>query len=93
MKSPPESFESVLTSIAECYGFTPNLETLLMHFPIYLKNYWQLSSYVTESITNPLPQVDVHIMAIMAVSAYGCLYLFERFAKKFLEEGGDPEWL
>ena len=93
MKPVLEGFAEELDGIEASYGMMPNLETLLMHFPGYLKDNWQLNHLLTESNNSPLEHVSSYMLAIMAVATYGCLYLFRRCSRLFLEHGGDPEWL
>ncbi len=57
MKPIPQDFELILQEVSDSKGFVPNLETLLMHFPTYLKNYIELTNYLFENEENPLSQV------------------------------------
>lgn len=84
MKPVPEKFHDVLASIEAMNGMVPNLETLLMHFPSYLKDSHLLTHLLIESSHNPLEPTTLSMLAVMAVSTYGCMYLFRRFAKLFL---------
>lgn len=86
----PEGLDEVANGIQALYGLLPNLETLLMHFPGYLKNSWELNHLLTESGRSPLEHVSSLMLAIMSVSTYGCLYLYKRYCKLFREHGGDP---
>ncbi len=61
-------------------------------FPEYLEHFWKASNFIFRD-DGPLPVTWRHYIAVMAASCYASRYLMELHEERFLECGGDPQWL
>ena len=68
-------------------GRIPKMEMMMLWFPTYLKHYHFLMQEIFYG-DGPLCIEERHFLAILAVNAYGCDYLFLRLKSSFLEYGG-----
>ena len=73
-------------------GKIPHLERLLCWFPDYLNRYFQTKNCLM-TVPGALPFDWRFYIAIMAVSCYGCNYLFNHLSHQFMTYGGEKEWL
>jgi|JI6StandDraft_1071083.scaffolds.fasta_scaffold03881_11 hypothetical protein len=73
-------------------GCIPNLEQLLLLFPSFLELYLQLQDVLLEQ-AGTLDQPVGYFLAICSAAQLGSLYTFKRYMKRFLEIGGNVDWL
>lgn len=88
----PETMHQTLNDIFLLNGCIPNLERLLLLFPTYLELYFQLNDILLEQ-TTALDQATGYFLAVCSAAQLGCIYMFKRYRKRFLEIGGSEEWL
>lgn len=73
-----EDFQNLLQDIFnENQGRVPKMEMMMLWFPKYLKKYFTLHMELMNG-NGPLAIEERHFLALLAVSTYGCDYLFLR---------------
>ena len=88
-----EEYKFLLGDIANFNsGKIPHLERVLLWFPDYLNRHYQTKNCLM-TVPGALPLDWRFYIAIMAVSCYGCNYLFNHLSHQFLTYGGEKEWI
>ena len=88
-----EEYRFLLGDIANFNGGKiPHLERILCCFPDYLSRYYQTKNCLM-TVPGALPLDWRFYIGIMAVSCYGCNYLFNHLSHQFLTYGGEKEWI
>lgn len=88
----PASLHQILNDTYLLNGCIPNLEHLLLLFPEFLELYFQLQDVLLEQ-SNTLDQPVGYFLAVCSAAQLGSVYTVKRYMKRFLEIGGDIEWL
>ncbi len=73
-------------------GKVSHLERLLCWFPDYLSRYFNTKNCLM-TVPGALPLDWRFFIGIMAVSCYGCNYLFNHLCHQFMTYGGEKEWI
>jgi hypothetical protein len=61
-------------------------------FPGFLEKYVQLQDLLLEQ-SSTLDQPVCYFLAICSAAQLGCIYTLKRYMKRFLEIGGNGDWL
>lgn len=88
-----EEYRYLLSDLANFNGGKiSHLERLLCWFPDYLNRYFQTKNFLM-TLPGALPLDWRFFIGIMAVSCYGCEYLFNQLFHQFLIYGGEKAWI
>lgn len=85
-------FHNLLFDLFYANQKIPKLEIVLSMFPDVLEQFIAGNNIIMEE-TTILPIENRYYIAIMAVSTYGCEYLHTRLASRFIQIGGNINWL
>ncbi|XP_066573541.1 sestrin-2 isoform X2 [Amia ocellicauda] len=98
---PPEEFaedgaqegrQQVLIEAFVTFGRLDHVTMVMGLHPEYLGTFVRTQHYLLQ-MDGPLPYHWRHYIAIMAAARHQCSYLVQLHASKFVQVGGDPQWL